>query len=205
MNQKQPSLQIAVLLGAVGVLLLALLSGRGVRLTETYTAPEGTLSFRYPEGWVVESVAGTIQLASNQSLLHNTERIPNEVFIAIVSSSIVTGSALDAIVSEAESPLVALKNVLATLPTCRPDSPVFEEPISQTIFGRSGASVEGENDTFDFLIIVLDNGDGRYLTILAASIKGDLSPFTSLIYAIAPRSTIQPSLPHVSAINPVCH
>jgi hypothetical protein len=186
-EREQPWLQFAVLMGAVAILLLALLSGRGVRLTQTYTSDDGTLSFRYPEGWVAASQSGIFYATNNPELANATTLAglaSGETAIGFIPSTLEGATERFYALDRAESPVDALETIISQAPT----DLGLNAPVALRVNGFNAAIVTGSTPQGDGLLIFVDTGtqgDGEFILVFGLTAQGELQRFESTAFAIA--------------------
>jgi hypothetical protein len=196
----QPWLQVLVLFGAVAVLLVALLPHGGVRLTEVYRSEDGTITFRYPDGWIVEEPPLTVdqimlrgvRISDGTELMYALDIKPGQISGAIAWG---TGHDFLTLAGEASSsfPEVNLYELVETL-TAQAPAEGHTYTVQEIMLGQNRAMRIDDNynnqlQHLDF-IIELDN---NYFGLIGFfTLPDDMKQFEPTVLAIAASLHYQP-------------
>ncbi|MCB9454035.1 MAG: hypothetical protein H6672_21590 [Anaerolineaceae bacterium] len=175
-----------VLLAVLGALPLVAFAQDVPELTETYTAPDGTFSFQYPEGWITnQEVAGNaIALFNDSSLLENEGDTMPEGLLLMVFVSPAVAAEMD--IEAGVTP----QDVLTTLGNGVTVS--NEEDTEIEIGDRTALSATGEAEIGDVLLLAIPFGESDTAYVMAVAATGTMKDFEPEILAIV--ETFQPEI-----------
>ncbi len=159
-------------------------------LDQTYTSGDGTLTFRYPAGWVTRESEGQIFLGTNAEVLESTgssaPATPGQFAAAVIvfPTASVTGLGAQAGPLDVVSAFAPfLSGASETAGDTSP--PVFGDPIAITIGSRRAARVEGTSGADQALLIALELESGVFAILAGGSAPGELARFEPTLLAIA--------------------
>lgn len=159
-------------------------------LDQTYTSSDGTLTFRYPTGWVTRESEGQIFLGTNAEVLESTSSsapaTPGQFAAAIIvfPTASVAGLGAEAGPLDVVSAFAPfLSGASETAGDTTP--PVFGNPTAITIGSRRAARVEGASGADQALLIALELESGVFAILAGGSAPGELTRFEPMLLAIA--------------------
>lgn len=140
--------------------------------TQTYTTSDG-LSFDYPEGWSVQSLAGMAFVMSSDSLFSADELAPGDVLILVMGNDTIASEYGD--FDDLDAAAADLSSALDV------DAP-SAEPIS--IGGNDGYRFEMTDDFGRNVFIIMDI-DGQFAAMFIATHPDDADNLEGTILAVA--------------------
>jgi hypothetical protein len=159
-------------------------------LDQTYTSGDGSLTFRYPAGWVTRESEGQIFLGTNAEVLESTgssaAATPGQFAAAVIvfPTTSVAGLGAEAGPLDVVSAFAPfLSGASETAGDTNP--PVFNDPTSITIGSRRAARVEGTSGADQALLIALELESGVFAILAGGSAAGELTRFEPTLLAIA--------------------
>lgn len=169
-----------VLIGLLLILVivpLAAFAQDTPELTETYTAPDGSIVFQYPEGWTINTAIGegAVTLINDEALLTDeTDGVPEGM---LLMNFIAPASAAELGIEDGMTPLEALIGLLE-------DDTLTGEEIEFEIGGNTVQGAIIENSIGDALLLVVpfSKEDTAFVLVIAAS--GALNNFETEVVAI---------------------
>jgi len=177
---------VLVIVALVAWLLLRPKGG----LSETFTASDGTISFRYPAGWVTGEDWFPIYLASSPDMVRANAPTPDQLAMGILRPTDGIGITLDSFRGDGD-PVGILARVIVSAGEANA-MVIFGEIDQITINGRSTARAYSSDSQFDALTLVMSMENGEFMVIAAQAALGDLAQFEPTIIAVAETVTYTP-------------
>ncbi|MCB9450478.1 MAG: hypothetical protein H6672_03515 [Anaerolineaceae bacterium] len=153
-------------------------SSGSINLSQTFSADDSAISFKYPEGWVVTSEFGQVSFANSQAAKDSTEPTAG----AFVGSFLVAPTADITGLVENPGPADVL-NLFKGLMEGE-NAPVLGDVSELKVGSFDAATVSGSDDTLDAIIYVVKVADDAYVVAVGGSIKGEMGNFEPTLKAI---------------------
>lgn len=162
-------------------------------LTETYTAPNGTFSFKYPAGWVIEAPGGEgyLTIANSQQALDirrnsRATYTPDDVVFVLTSRAydIFKDNEGKSLTNPTEVAAQFIIDNTALIPI---DDPNWSMPTAtwMSIDGRGAAIGQAATISLDYVMVAIDQGDGYCGMVVAETEYGAFSRWQPLAIAMA--------------------
>ncbi len=148
-------------------------------LPNTYESDDGTFTFNYPEGWIVEASGfGEIMLATSEVALTTvgSDALPSGEFALMMAPAGMMGF-------EAELDLTAFLEMVVTMISDE-GAPDFGAPEGFTVGGMEAARTAGSLPGADYVLILLQIDPSNTLLIVAVSAPGEFEDFNADLEAI---------------------
>lgn len=148
-------------------------------LTATYTSPDGSLSFQYPGGWVVEANGPAAILATHRAVMEPGLTLPaGEMRADIYAAAIASLPGLDE--SSTLRDVLDTATQVATLGDCEP----FGEPVEITINDRPALRADQVCSAVDSVLIVVGIDEATVGVIGGSTLLGGMNKFAATLVAI---------------------
>lgn len=148
-------------------------------LPNTYVSEDGSLTFNYPEGWIVEATDfGEIMVATSETALMSVESDamePGEFAFMLVPATAMG-------FEMGSDPVASLALVLEAIGG--EGAPDFGAPEALTIGDMEAARVEGGLSEGDYALLLLQVDPSNILMIVAVSAPGEIGDFNADLEAI---------------------
>jgi hypothetical protein len=178
------------------LLMLAIpLTAQAQDLTETYTSTDGTLSFNYPSGWVVEGFSSFATIANSQEALEaNSDSLTSgqvqiSIFVGPMSDLLA-----DATVTLPENPTAM--DIMNILVAEGEEGVTFSGKPEPVDVGEDAAILTGTEEGVETTVILAIQNDGATILVAALSaVPGEGSPYRSLLIEITKTISYTPLEP----------
>jgi hypothetical protein len=159
-------------------------------LDQTFTSGDGTLTFRYPAGWVIREADEQIFLGTNAEALESSANsVPASpgqfaAGVIVLPTASVPGLGAQAGPLDVVS---AFSSFLSGASEAAGDDnpPILGDPTAITIGNRRAARIEGTSGADQALLIALELEPGVFAILAGGSAAGELSRFEPTLLAIA--------------------
>lgn len=159
-------------------------SSGAANLSQTYTAPDNSITVRLPEGWEAEGGAGSVAITNNKAGLENTEaanEMPADTVFIIYSAFPADQAA--AMTGGTDRP--ALRDLVTPLSATIPDSEgQLGEPADIKFGGKDAVRVNGSSDNLETILIIIDEGENGFAMLSIGTRKGEMSKFEATALAV---------------------
>lgn len=173
-------LLVVVLLSLVLVACGGTNSGGGsaVTLSQTFSAEDSAIGFKFPEGWITNNAFGQVTLASSQAALDAAEPIAG----AMIVNFLVAPTADIAGLAENATPTDVL-NVFRSFMEGE-DAPTFGDVSELKVGNMDAAQISGSDDKADAIVYVVKVADDAYVVIVGGTAKGEMSNYEATLKAV---------------------
>lgn len=159
-------------------------SSSAATLSQTYTAPDNSITVKLPDGWEAQGGAGSVVITNDKTALENTgasEEMPADTVVIVYT--VFPADQAAAMVGATDKP--ALKDLIVPFSAAAGDpSAQMSDPTEIQFGGKSAIRATGSSDASDVLIIVVDEGDAGFGMITVGAKKGELSKFEATALAV---------------------
>lgn len=177
-----------ILVSALAATVLALVACGGggsaggggsssVTLGQTYSAADSPLSFKYPDGWVVNGAAGQVLFASSEDAMSSTSPVAGAFAGSLLSVPPEQAATMGANVG-----VVDVLNTFKQLMSGE-GAPAFGDVRQEKVGSYDTASIIGSSADGDAVIYVVKVGDA-FVVAIGASAKGELGNFEGTLKAM---------------------
>lgn len=146
-------------------------------LTQTFQSGDGTITFTYPDGWVINDGLGLVTIANSQAAIEAEDPAPGQFQARLFTTPI---SAIEGL-GVVATPRDVLQFFAADLST---SGVTFNAPSDLTVGARPAARIEGSGTDGQGLVIAMNLDNGNYAFVTAISAPGENSRFEPTLLAI---------------------
>jgi hypothetical protein len=146
-------------------------------LTQPFQSSDGTITFNYPDGWIVNDVPGLVTIANSQAAIEAQNPAPGQFQARLFTTPI---SAIEGL-GVAATPRDVLQFFADGLST---SGVTFNAPADLNIGTRAAARIEGSGTDGQALVLALNLDNGNYAFVSAISAPGEISRFEATLLAI---------------------
>lgn len=152
--------------------------GSAVTLSQTFSAEDSAIGFKFPEGWIANSDFGQVTLASSQAAIDAAEPITG----ALIVNFLVAPTADIAGLAENATPTDVL-NVFRSFMEGE-NAPTFGDVSEQKVGNMDAAQISGSDDTTDAIVYVVKVADDAYIVIVGGTAKGEMGNYEVTLKAV---------------------
>lgn len=152
--------------------------GSAVTLSQTFSAEDSAIGFKFPEGWITNNAFGQVTLASSQAALDATEPIAG----AMIVNFLVAPTADIAGLAENATPTDVL-NVFRSFMEGE-DAPTFGDVSELKVGNMDAAQISGSDDKTDAIVYVVKVADDAYVVIVGGTPKGEMGNYEATLKAV---------------------
>jgi hypothetical protein len=148
-----------------------------VPLIQNFQSGDGTISFNYPDGWIVSDAPGLVTIANSQAAIEAEVPAPGQFQARLFTTPI---SAIEGL-GLAATPRDVLQFFAESLST---SGVTFNAPADLNVGSRPAARIEGSGTDGQGLVIAMNLDNGNYAFVSAISAPGEISRFEPTLLAI---------------------
>jgi hypothetical protein len=146
-------------------------------LTQNFQSGDGTITFNYPDGWIINDAPGLVTIANGQAAIEAEVPAPGQFQARLFTTPI---SAIEGL-GVAATPRDVLQFFADGLST---SGVTFNAPADLNIGTRAAARIEGSGTDGQALVLAMNLDNGNYAFVSAISAPGEISRFEPTLLAI---------------------
>ncbi len=146
-------------------------------LTQTFQSSDGTITFSYPDGWIINDAPGLVTIANSQTAIEAQIATPGQFQARLITTPISAIEGLG-IVATPRDVLQFFAEGLST------SGVTFNAPTDLSVGTRPAARIEGSGTDGQGLVLAMNLDNGNYAFVSAISAPGEISRFEPTLLAI---------------------
>lgn len=164
-------------------------------LTEMFTSSDGTITLRYPAGWVASDAPGLVTIANVQAAIDAVVPAPGQFQTRLFTTPI---TAIQGMQADA-TPRDVLQFFAETLSTT---GVTFNPATDVTVGTRTAARIDGAGSDGQAVVLAINLGEGNYAFATATSAPGELGRFEPTLLAMLESLAYAPLVAPTPEVTP---